>query len=404
MSRFKIALPLAALFVTLSMNLLAVVPIPGYGAKSQAMGGVGVALPLDTFVMVLNPAGIAFLEDRYDLGIAYIKPIDKVTIRDNALIPHQRYKSSPDPLIPGFGIKKDYRCTSFGFVGYGRGAGVNYGRTVPIFGTSKLEVNYNQLIAKPCAAWKITPDIAVGLGVNFVLGYFEQFGAQNFKLNSVSPHHVTNKGYDFRPGAGFHIGIMGRFLDRFKVGISYDSQLYTHRFNKYQGLFAEHGKANGPAILGIGFSYEAPCRLTVAFDYQCYFWSQIRAANNRLTFTDPSGSKNGSGFGWNNENRYRVGVAYQFNDNLTLRAGFFHIQPFFSKSQLYLNIDTTVVFSSNYASAGFTWAWDCHEISVAYLQGLRRIIHADLPTPVGGGRIKTDTMAHMIGITYGHKL
>lgn len=400
----KFAVPLLALAITLSLKVFSVVPLPGYGAKSQAMGGVGVALPLDTFVMVSNPAGIAFLEDRYDVGIAYIKPDDKVTIKNNALIPHRRYKSAPDFLVPDLGIKKDFGCTSFGFVGFGRGAGTNYGHSIPIFGTSKAKVNYNQLFAKPCAAWRITPNIAIGVGVNFVLAYFEQYGAENFKLNSVSPDHVTNNGYDYRPGAGIHIGMMGRFLDRWKAGISYDSKIFTHRFNKYEGLFAEHGQADGPAILAVGFSYESPCDLTLAFDYQCYFWEEIPAANNRLTFTEPSGSNDGSGFGWNNEHRYRVGGAYKFSDNLTLRAGYMYIRPFFSKSQLFLNIDTTIVFPSHYASAGFTWAWGCHELSVAYTQAIHRKIKGDLPVEVGGGTIRTNTMSHMFGITYGHIL
>lgn len=392
-----------ALCLSLSAHLSSVVPIPGYGAKSQAMGGVGVALPLDTFVMVSNPAGIAFLEDSYDVGLAYIKADDKLTIEDNLLIPHDHYKSAPEFFVPGLGIKKDYWNMSLGFVSYGRGAGANYGRSIPIFGTSKVKVNYSQLIAKPCFAWKLTDNIAVGLGVNFVLGYFEQGGAQNFKLNSVSPHHVTNNGFDYRPGAGIHVGVMGRFLDNFKVGISYDSQLYTHRFNKYSGLFAEHGQANGPAIFAAGVSYEA-CKLTVAFEYQCYFWKEIRAATNELTFTEPSGSKHGSGFGWNNENRFRTGIAYQFNENLTLRAGYMYIEPVFSKSQMFLNIDTVITFPSHLPSVGFSWKWACHEISVAYTQALQRKIHADLPLPVGGGTIKTNTTSHMLGVSYTHRL
>lgn len=400
----RVAFPLIVLYITLSMNLYAIVPIPGYGAKSQAMAGVGVALPLDTFVMVSNPAAIAFLDDSYDIGLAYIKPNDKVTIDDNELIPHKRYKSTPDPLVPGFGLKKDFCGKSFGLISYGRGAGVHYGHVIPIFGTTKVKANYNQLIVKPCFAYSITSNIAIGIGVNLVISYFNQGGAENFKTTSESPNHVTNRGYDYRPGAGIHIGVMSRLLNNVKVGISYDSEIFTHRFNKYQGLLAEHGKANGPSILALGISYEAFCKLTIAFDYQCYFWKQIRALSNDLTFTEPGGSKEGSGFGWRNENRYRVGVSYQLNDNLTLRAGYMYIEPFFAKSQLFLNIDTTVVFSSHYPSAGFTWQSGCHEISLAYTQAVHRKIEGDLPAPVGGGRIRTDSTAHMVGISYTHKL
>src|SRR3546814_6260092 len=40
----------------------------GYGVKSQGMAGVGYALPQDGLASAFNPAGIAALEDRLDLG------------------------------------------------------------------------------------------------------------------------------------------------------------------------------------------------------------------------------------------------------------------------------------------------------------------------------------------------
>ena len=40
----------------------------GYGIRSQATGGVAIALPQDALVIETNPAGIAWLDNRADLG------------------------------------------------------------------------------------------------------------------------------------------------------------------------------------------------------------------------------------------------------------------------------------------------------------------------------------------------
>ena len=42
--------------------------LPGYGAKSMGMGGVGVAYAQDSLAAMTNPAGIAGMGFRADLG------------------------------------------------------------------------------------------------------------------------------------------------------------------------------------------------------------------------------------------------------------------------------------------------------------------------------------------------
>jgi long-chain fatty acid transport protein len=49
----------------------------GWGTKSKAMAGVATALPQDTLVTATNPAGMAFLGRRFDLGVAFFSPSDR---------------------------------------------------------------------------------------------------------------------------------------------------------------------------------------------------------------------------------------------------------------------------------------------------------------------------------------
>jgi long-chain fatty acid transport protein len=56
----------------------------GYGIKSQGMGGVGIALPQDALAAATNPAGMAFIGDRYDLGVNIFRPEREAEISGNA--------------------------------------------------------------------------------------------------------------------------------------------------------------------------------------------------------------------------------------------------------------------------------------------------------------------------------
>ena len=46
----------------------------GYGMKAKGMAGVGIALPQDSIAAATNPAGMALIGDRADLGLDVFKP------------------------------------------------------------------------------------------------------------------------------------------------------------------------------------------------------------------------------------------------------------------------------------------------------------------------------------------
>ncbi len=52
----------------------------GYGVKSQSMGGVGIALPQDALAAASNPAGMALIGDRIDIGLTWFRPEREATL------------------------------------------------------------------------------------------------------------------------------------------------------------------------------------------------------------------------------------------------------------------------------------------------------------------------------------
>jgi long-chain fatty acid transport protein len=63
----------------------------GWGTKSKAMAGVATALPQDTLVSATNPAGMAFLGNSLDIGVAFFSPSPRGYEADN------NYSTQPGP-------------------------------------------------------------------------------------------------------------------------------------------------------------------------------------------------------------------------------------------------------------------------------------------------------------------
>ena len=87
----------------------------GYGAKSRAMGGVGIGYTLDTIGNQLNPAGITSVDTgamRVDMSLMYFNPRATSTIPDPRNPPNAgnagkeplRTWISPMPMLPGSGV------------------------------------------------------------------------------------------------------------------------------------------------------------------------------------------------------------------------------------------------------------------------------------------------------------
>jgi len=86
----------------------------GWGTKSKAMAGVATALPQDTLVSATNPAGMAFLGRRSDIGISFFNPSDR-GYEANA-----DFATQPVPATDGAGNDFTAQFPAGGFVTPGK--------------------------------------------------------------------------------------------------------------------------------------------------------------------------------------------------------------------------------------------------------------------------------------------
>ena len=261
----------------------------GFGAKSRAMGGVGVATNLEAENSLSNPALLAWLkEDSMEVGITYFTPTIKTNgTKSEAIhnfIPHMALAQGSDS---GF---------SYGLGLYGSsGMGVDFRNSN---NPALMDARTNLSIMK------ITPTIAYDAG-DFSFGFSPiiQYGSLNISYVFGQPVGM-GKSDDF--GFGYKAGIGYRLTPALNVGIIYQSAIamsYKNTLSVASTPFVPAipapimDKLEQPQEFGIGFSYHiAP--FTVLADYKTVFWGGADC------YWD---------FGWQDQNVYSVGLKYEKN-------------------------------------------------------------------------------------------
>jgi long-chain fatty acid transport protein len=141
---------------------------------------------------------------------------------------------------------------------------------------------------------------------------------------------------------------------QFAVAVSGATPIWSTSFLKYSGLFAGGGNFDIPGVIGAGLSYKFLPTLAVMVDWKHIFYSGVASIANPMTQPYPLGSANGPGFGWRDVDVIALGVEWQFNDALTLRAGYAHnTQPITANNVTFNILAPGVV--TDHISGGFSW-------------------------------------------------
>jgi long-chain fatty acid transport protein len=323
----------------------------GYSAQSKAMAGVGAALPQDAMASANNPAGIAFIEPRYDINLALFSPNREHTVTGTpsggmgtfGLNPGTVSSEKPLFFIPAFGGLWKTSNNSIGLAIYGNG-GMNTSYDATVFhGTKPVGVDLSQLFALGTFAREIAPGHAIGIGGIFCYQWFEAEGLQAFGSFSQNSEALTNNGHDFSSGFGGRFGYMGQVAPGVRIGGSYQTKIFMSEFDEYAGLFAEQGDFDVPATWTAGIAINASPQITLAVDVQQILYSGV---NSVSTAMDPSdfqqgillGSDNGSGFGWEDMTVAKFGIKMDTNSDLILRGGYSYGKQPIPESEMLFNI------------------------------------------------------------------
>jgi len=375
----------------------------GYGLKGKGRAGSGTAMATDAFGGANNPAAMVFVGDRIDFGIDLFNPRRESSRTGSSPflgpIDGQADSDSRYFGIPEFGYNKMINPNlSLGVTVYANG-GMNThypGGQIPaasacagfptslpnpgpynlLCGTGGLGVDLMQLVIAPTLAYKFTPDHA--FGISPLIGYqrFSADGLQAFAGFSTSPANLTNHGHDDAWGYGVRIGWFGRLSNTVSAGAAYSTKIYMTEFDKYKGLFAEQGDFDMPENYNVGIAFKATPKLTVLADYRRINYSDVPSVGNPSSSLLQCaggnaafclGGSSGTGFGWHDVNVYKIGFEYQYNSEITLRAGYSHNDNPIKPEDVTFNILAPGVVQDHLA-LGFTYKTKSGgELTMAYM-------------------------------------
>lgn len=346
----------------------------GYGTKNKALGGAGVALPQDSMAAATNPAGMVWVGDRMDVGVALFSPQRKYTVtgapNDPPPFSFELAEGSVDSDSEYFPVPHFARNwmldanSSAGITVYGNG-GMNTdypanaaGSGAGTFGGSAAGVDLMQLFVNGTYSRKI--DDKSSWGASLILAYqrfkatgLESLGALGY---SSDPANLTNNGYDDSYGFGAKLGWQGEVSPGLTLGVSYQTEMDMGEFDKYKGLFAEQGDFNIPATWTLGLAYDKAGPGTVVFDIQKIMYSDIASiANPMLPNLAPGslGTSNGPGFGWEDITVYKLGYQWSTSPDWTWRVGYNHGDQPVPTSEVLFNILAPGVME-DHLTFGFT--------------------------------------------------
>lgn len=361
----------------------------GYGIKAQGMGGASIALPQDAIAAANNPAGMAFVGNRLDAGLVWLKADRGASIGGTYFSANEK----ENYFIPDFGYNRVLNDRlSAGISVVGNGVGTRYAKPIGPPTNSNAGSELMQVVMSPTLAYKLNADNALGVSLNVAY--------QRLKIEGVEHTGLANQGFDSSFGYGLGLGWTGKLSEQVSVGASYVSKTHMGKLDKYRTLLAGGGEFDVPERYGVGIAITPLPKLTIAADALRVNWSGVKSIGNSLLSPGAFGAANGPGFGWQDQNIYRIGLNYAVNDTLELRTGYSRGGQIIPSGETTLNYLAPVT-PRKHLSAGATWRFDKKlELSLVYARATDTAVDGSGPSAGINPRHSQNWLGASLGWNY----
>jgi long-chain fatty acid transport protein len=340
----------------------------GFGPVQDSMGGVGVGATLDACSLLSNPAGIADLGQRLDVGLAYFKPtvsydatgvMPGMVASNGATIDSDR-GGSPIPAIGYVRPVTDALSVGVGVFGVA-GMGVDYKTNLY---SSPTLTSYLQGRLTPGAAYKITDQLAVGVTANVMMAQMKYDVAGAFG----QAKHDTATAF----GIGATVGLKYQPVKMLSLGLAYETKSTFQDFSfKVPGGRQTQDPATGalvtlgagtdkltfdqPATATLGLSVAPIEMLLLAADVEWINWSDTMG-NNLPKYSSDTAVTGAMPFNmdWKDQWVMKVGAQVTPMKGLDLRAGFNYGKMPLNKDRAFENMAFPAVVEQHFTlGAGY---------------------------------------------------
>jgi len=398
----------------------------GVSTKEKGLAGAGAAYSQDAMASATNPAGMAFVGERFDVGLAIFSPSPRsYTVTGTRVDPNppsvpfgtfinatpgEEVESDSDFFfIPHIGYNWQIdETTTVGVAVYGNG-GMNtdyQASDTPggagTFNAGKTGVNLEQAFLNVSMSNKINDKHAIGASVLLVGQKFRADGLANFVGFSADPDNLSGSHDDIAIGVGLKFGYQGEVADGIRVGASYQSKVRMDEFDDYAGLFAGGGNFDIPATYTLGVAFDVGSSGMIVADLQEIKYSGVAAVSNPMSTLlggclpagfpgNPGpggagpgclGAADGGGFGWDDITIYKIGYQLESGDS-TYRVGYSHAEQTIPESEVFFNILAPATVQ-DHITAGWTLRiGDNQEFNIAGMFAPNESVKG--PNPLDGG-------------------
>ena len=303
------------------------------GQKQLAMGHTGVAIVNSAEVAFFNPAGMAYLEDKFNLSVGANALFAETKFQNSTY----NWEASTSNMGTPFSIYATYRLNDW--LTAGLAVYTPYGSAVEWdqdWEGSHLvnNIDLKAIYVQPTVSVRLGEHLSIGGGPIYVMGSvdFNRNLTRNLEDEDGNRTDLTINAKGITAW-GYTAGLMFNPTSKLRLGLNYRSEIIMEArdgdatFNDVPGYAAGtltnttfNADLPLPAELTTGLSYQVTDKWLVAFDYNYAMWNVYDAlvvdfANSVPTSVNPRNYKNAS--------TYRVGTQYAATEKFTFRAGWY---------------------------------------------------------------------------------
>ena len=362
----------------------------GVGAYQKSLAGAVTANPGSAMTAVSNPAGVARIGNRADFSMEAFMPDRDINF--SGMAGNKAASSASIYGVPSLGWAAPTSDNSkyyFGGGMYGTsGMGVDYasskmsGASPNRYWDGYSNISFWQMA--PVVAWNLDNRLSLGISLN--LDYqsvaFQQRVLSDTNSDGIGETIVDN--FDLsRAASGFGLGLsMGLLYDinqQWTVGFAYKSKQSFAPLEyqlAYADIYNDVGSAGTagtykldldyPQQAAVGLAFHPNTKMTLSADLKWINWSDTM---NKLAVTGPNGFVRTMDPGWDDQTIFAVGVNYDLNDHVSLRAGYNYAKSPIDEQDVSKNQILPAIVESHYTmGAGFNinkyWEINLHYMYV----------------------------------------
>lgn len=355
------------------------------GVKSAGMAGTSIAFPQDSGAAGTNPAGLGLVGSRTDFGVELLEPLIDYQYGSPSNTLHS---GKVYPVPEGGANWQISPRVTLGVSLFGAGEGTSYGRpALAIAGAGIAQSSLQIAIAAPTITYRLDEHNIVGASLSLA---YQRFSAEGAIVPSAQgdleplPSHGISSAF----GYGARVGYLWQPNSTFTLGASYATRIRMGRLSGYDNdlLAAAGGRIDVGAQYGIGVAYRIIPTVVLAAD-----WMHFEVSNTVI------GSA--QGFGWQNQDVFRVGAAWDVSSRWTVRTGFTRGNQSFGPAVVAQNL-LAALPNSIAASVGATYRVDQkNEVSGVFEYGFPVTVKGDGAST----GFNTFSKTEVFGLSYGHR-